>query len=95
MLALEAVDFCVGLDTDELLNFMLLKCFHVLYVLKCFPVEFLSFVVSDGLELRPKYNGILHCMTTVWKHEGLRGLYQGVTPNMVGAGASWGLYFFL
>ncbi|KFO56811.1 Mitochondrial folate transporter/carrier, partial [Corvus brachyrhynchos] len=54
----------------------------------------LSFFVSDGLELRPKYNGILHCMTTVWKHEGLRGLYQGVTPNMVGAGASWGLYFF-
>uniref|UniRef100_A0A8B9D777 Solute carrier family 25 member 32 n=2 Tax=Anseriformes TaxID=8826 RepID=A0A8B9D777_ANSCY len=50
--------------------------------------------VSDGLELRPKYNGILHCMTTVWKHEGLRGLYQGVTPNMLGAGASWGLYFF-
>ncbi|KAJ7395348.1 hypothetical protein BTVI_155886 [Pitangus sulphuratus] len=50
--------------------------------------------VSDGLELRPKYNGIFHCMFTVWKHEGLRGLYQGVTPNMVGAGASWGLYFF-
>ncbi|OXB51980.1 hypothetical protein ASZ78_006154, partial [Callipepla squamata] len=49
---------------------------------------------SDGLELRPKYNGILHCLTTVWKNEGLRGLYQGVTPNMVGAGASWGLYFF-
>ncbi|XP_062424295.1 solute carrier family 25 member 32 isoform X2 [Rhea pennata] len=54
----------------------------------------IRFAVSDGLELRPKYNGILHCMTTVWKHEGLRGLYQGVTPNMWGAGASWGLYFF-
>uniref|UniRef100_A0A8B9NPW8 Solute carrier family 25 member 32 n=1 Tax=Apteryx owenii TaxID=8824 RepID=A0A8B9NPW8_APTOW len=54
----------------------------------------IRFAVSDGLELRPKYNGILHCMTTVWKHEGLRGLYQGVTPNMWGAGTSWGLYFF-
>ncbi|NXU51921.1 MFTC protein, partial [Turnix velox] len=54
----------------------------------------IRFAVSDGLELRPKYNGILHCMTTVWKHEGLGGLYQGVTPNVVGAGASWGLYFF-
>ncbi|XP_069076699.1 solute carrier family 25 member 32 [Pleurodeles waltl] len=53
----------------------------------------IRFAVSDGLELRPKYNGILHCMTTVWRHEGLRGLYQGVTPNMWGAGASWGLYF--
>ncbi|XP_034980437.2 mitochondrial folate transporter/carrier [Zootoca vivipara] len=54
----------------------------------------IRFAVSDGLELRPKYNGVLHCLTTVWKHEGLRGLYQGVTPNMWGAGASWGLYFF-
>ncbi|KYO29349.1 mitochondrial folate transporter/carrier isoform X1 [Alligator mississippiensis] len=54
----------------------------------------IRFAVSDGLEFRPKYNGILHCLTTVWKHEGLRGLYQGVTPNMWGAGASWGLYFF-
>ncbi|KAJ6652250.1 hypothetical protein lerEdw1_012938 [Lerista edwardsae] len=54
----------------------------------------IRFAVSDGLELRPKYNGILHCFSTVWKHEGLRGLYQGVIPNMWGAGASWGLYFF-
>ncbi|CAI9606071.1 unnamed protein product [Staurois parvus] len=55
----------------------------------------IRFAVSDGLELRPKYNGILHCMSTVWKQEGVRGLYQGVTPNMWGAGASWGLYFFI
>ncbi|KAG8570284.1 hypothetical protein GDO81_011192 [Engystomops pustulosus] len=54
----------------------------------------IRFAVSDGLDLRPKYNGILHCMSTVWRREGLRGLYQGVTPNMWGAGASWGLYFF-
>lgn len=51
--------------------------------------------MSDGLDLRPKYNGILHCMKSVWKQEGLRGLYQGVTPNIWGAGASWGLYFLL
>ncbi|XP_066479184.1 solute carrier family 25 member 32 [Tiliqua scincoides] len=54
----------------------------------------IRFAVSDGLELRPKYNGILHCLSSIWKREGLRGLYQGVTPNMWGAGASWGLYFF-
>lgn len=51
--------------------------------------------VSDGLELRPKYRGIWHCMRSIWQQEGLRGLYQGVTPNVWGAGASWGLYFFL
>ncbi|KAG7248602.1 hypothetical protein CRUP_013764, partial [Coryphaenoides rupestris] len=53
------------------------------------------FAVSDGLDLRPKYNGIMHCIRSVWLQEGLRGLYQGVTPNIWGAGASWGLYFFL
>lgn len=51
--------------------------------------------MSDGLDLRPKYSGIVHCMKTVWKQEGVRGLYQGVTPNIWGAGASWGLYFLL
>lgn len=54
----------------------------------------IRFAVSDGLELRPKYSGIFHCMKSVWQQEGLRGLYQGVTPNVWGAGASWGLYFF-
>ncbi|XP_057195784.1 solute carrier family 25 member 32b isoform X2 [Triplophysa rosa] len=54
----------------------------------------IRFAVSDGLELRPKYSGILHCMRSIWHQEGLRGLYQGVTPNIWGAGASWGLYFF-
>lgn len=54
----------------------------------------IRFAVSDGLELRPKYRGIFHCMKSVWQQEGLRGLYQGVTPNIWGAGASWGLYFF-
>lgn len=54
----------------------------------------IRFAVSDGLELRPRYSSILHCMKSVWQQEGLRGLYQGVTPNVWGAGASWGLYFF-
>ncbi|KAF7665949.1 hypothetical protein LDENG_00125610 [Lucifuga dentata] len=54
----------------------------------------IRFAVSDGLELRPKYTSILNCMKSIWQQEGLRGLYQGVTPNVWGAGASWGLYFF-
>lgn len=36
----------------------------------------------------------MHCLRNVWQQEGVRGLYQGVTPNIWGAGASWGLYFF-
>ncbi|KAL0984967.1 hypothetical protein UPYG_G00151240 [Umbra pygmaea] len=53
----------------------------------------IRFAVNDGLDLRPKYDGIIHCMRNVWQQEGVRGLYQGVTPNIWGAGASWGLYF--
>ncbi|KAJ8005443.1 hypothetical protein DPEC_G00146700 [Dallia pectoralis] len=53
----------------------------------------IRFAVSDGLDVRPKYNGVIHCMRNVWQQEGVRGLYQGVTPNIWGAGASWGLYF--
>ncbi|XP_019905928.1 solute carrier family 25 member 32a isoform X2 [Esox lucius] len=49
--------------------------------------------VSDGLSMRPQYDGVLHCLRSIWQVEGIRGLYQGVTPNIWGAGASWGLYF--
>uniref|UniRef100_A0A8C5DWP1 Solute carrier family 25 member 32a n=1 Tax=Gouania willdenowi TaxID=441366 RepID=A0A8C5DWP1_GOUWI len=45
--------------------------------------------------LRPKYSGMLHCMKSVWQQEGLKGLYQGVTPNVWGAGASWVYPLFL
>uniref|UniRef100_UPI00398F5F4F solute carrier family 25 member 32b isoform X3 n=1 Tax=Pristiophorus japonicus TaxID=55135 RepID=UPI00398F5F4F len=54
----------------------------------------IRFAVSDGLKMRPKYNGIMHCISCIWKHDGIRGLYQGVTPNVWGAGLSWGFYFF-
>ncbi|XP_028819729.1 solute carrier family 25 member 32a [Denticeps clupeoides] len=53
----------------------------------------IRFAVSDGLSVRPQYDGVLHCIKSIWRMEGVRGLYQGVTPNVWGAGASWGLYF--
>ncbi|XP_056650079.1 mitochondrial folate transporter/carrier-like isoform X1 [Monodelphis domestica] len=53
----------------------------------------IRFAVSDGLRVRPKYRGIAHCLHTIWKQDGVRGLYQGLTPNVWGAGLSWGLYF--
>mmetsp|Transcript_1800 Transcript_1800/g.2515 ORF Transcript_1800/g.2515 Transcript_1800/m.2515 type:complete len:294 (+) Transcript_1800:89-970(+) len=31
----------------------------------------------------------------VIKHEGIKGIYQGLTPALVGSAASWGGYFFL
>lgn len=37
--------------------------------------------------------GISNAFATIWRQEGLIGLYRGVTPNIWGAGSSWGLYF--
>jgi len=50
--------------------------------------------VSDGSSARPKYNNILHLTKSVLKQRGIRGMYSGVTPSVVGAGLSWGFYFF-
>jgi len=35
----------------------------------------------------------MNAATSIFRQNGVRGLYQGVTPNLWGAGASWGLYF--
>ena len=52
--------------------------------------------VNEGLSVatqRPQYTGLLNAAGTIFRQSGVRGLYQGVTPNVWGAGASWGLYF--
>jgi solute carrier family 25 folate transporter 32 len=35
-----------------------------------------------------------HLCVFAVKADGVRGLYAGMSPNVVGAGASWGFYFF-
>lgn len=54
----------------------------------------LRFAVQDGIHSTPKYSSIPNAFSTIYKQEGFRGLYRGVTPNIWGAGSSWGLYFF-
>ena len=54
-----------------------------------------DFVVNDGLVGKPKYNGMLDCTRQIYRTHGFTGFYQGVVPNVWGAGLSWGLYFFL
>lgn len=53
----------------------------------------LRFAVHDDYHKTPKYSSIANAFGTIYKHEGFRGLYRGVTPNICGAGSSWGLYF--
>lgn len=43
----------------------------------------------------PIYRGTWHAFRVILNTEGLRGLYQGLGPSLLGSGAAWGIYFFL
>lgn len=60
------------------------------------PLDLLKirFAVDDGkVDSRPQYSGLRQAFSTIFRQEGLRGLYRGVTPNVAGAGTAWGFYF--
>lgn len=62
------------------------------------PLDLLKvrYAANDGtVAARPVYNGLRQAITMIHREEGIRGLYRGVAPNCVGAGASWGFYFLL
>ncbi|CAI4228608.1 unnamed protein product [Auanema sp. JU1783] len=61
----------------------------------CHPLDLLKtrFSANDGTSLRPTYRSYWHATHCIVKASGFRGMYQGFTPNMVGATLSWGLYF--
>uniref|UniRef100_A0A2P2HX81 Solute carrier family 25 member 32 n=3 Tax=Hirondellea gigas TaxID=1518452 RepID=A0A2P2HX81_9CRUS len=70
---------------------------HPLDLLKVrFAVPDTGRVPTNGLTAavqRPHYNGLSDATVAIWKTEGIKGFYKGVTPNLWGAGTSWGLYF--
>ncbi|KAJ8878566.1 hypothetical protein PR048_019144 [Dryococelus australis] len=54
----------------------------------------IRFAVNDGITTTtPRYLGLRNAFATIFRQEGLRGLYRGVAPNVWGSGSSWGLYF--
>ncbi|XP_031846401.1 solute carrier family 25 member 32 [Nomia melanderi] len=54
------------------------------------------FAVNDGRsQSTPQYRGLLNAGRQILKTEGMRGLYKGVTPNVLGSGGSWGCYFLV
>lgn len=54
----------------------------------------IRFAVSDGSAKIPQYSNLTNAFCTVFKQEGIRGLYKGVAPNVWGSGSGWGCYFF-
>ncbi|KAK8511515.1 hypothetical protein V6N12_038118 [Hibiscus sabdariffa] len=53
------------------------------------------FQVNDGRVTNfPTYKNTAHAIFTITRLEGLRGLYAGFLPAVLGSTVSWGLYFF-
>ncbi|KAL2333744.1 hypothetical protein Fmac_014957 [Flemingia macrophylla] len=53
------------------------------------------FQVNDGrVSHLPVYKNTAHAIFTIARSEGLRGLYAGFLPGVLGSTISWGLYFF-
>jgi solute carrier family 25 folate transporter 32 len=49
----------------------------------------------ESLPYRPYYKNFLDAFRSIYREHGLYGLYEGVTPNVIGNGISWGLYLFI
>ncbi|XVF17958.1 hypothetical protein REPUB_Repub10bG0169900 [Reevesia pubescens] len=53
------------------------------------------FQVNDGrVNNFPSYKNTFHAIFTITRLEGLKGLYAGFSPAVLGSTVSWGLYFF-
>ncbi|KAJ6732835.1 hypothetical protein OIU74_004730 [Salix koriyanagi] len=53
------------------------------------------FQVDDGRVLNlPAYKNTAHAILNIARLEGLKGLYAGFFPAVLGSTVSWGLYFF-
>lgn len=52
--------------------------------------------VQDGLNLYkgPRYQGLFDAIRSIFVKEGLIGFYKGLSPNVIGSSASWGIYFY-
>uniref|UniRef100_A0A453HBL4 Mitochondrial folate transporter/carrier n=1 Tax=Aegilops tauschii subsp. strangulata TaxID=200361 RepID=A0A453HBL4_AEGTS len=72
-------------------GFATVATFHPLDVVRT------RFQVSGGRGLSdlPPYRNTGHAVYTIARSEGLRGLYAGFYPAVLGSTVSWGLYFFL
>ncbi|CAN1344359.1 Folate transporter 1, chloroplastic [Linum perenne] len=52
------------------------------------------FQVNDGrLSVLPTYRNTGHAIVTIARLEGLKGLYAGMSPAVLGSTVAWGLYF--
>jgi len=53
-----------------------------------------SAAASASTPARPRYDGLRHAFSTIWRTEGPAALHKGVMANALGSGMAWGSYFF-
>ncbi|TKY55857.1 Folate transporter 1 [Spatholobus suberectus] len=69
--------------------------FATVAVMQPLDVVRTRFQVNDGrVSHLPSYKNTAHAIFTIARSEGLRGLYAGFLPGVLGSTISWGLYFF-
>jgi len=53
------------------------------------------FQAQDGRSNLPTYRNSWHALSTITRGGGVRALWVGVAPNVLGSSASWGLYLLV
>jgi solute carrier family 25 folate transporter 32 len=48
---------------------------------------------DKGLNRALEYRGVVGTARIIWREEGLRGLYRGLGPTVVGYLPTWAVYF--
>ncbi|CAJ0954970.1 unnamed protein product, partial [Mesorhabditis belari] len=67
----------------------------VFSTLICHPMDLLKirYSANEGdASIRPQYRSYYDCARQIIRSNGVSGLYQGLTPNLLGGAISWGLY---
>lgn len=49
---------------------------------------------ADKRHRKPMLGRTMSILRFIFRQDGLRGLYRGLTPNLAGATASWTFYFW-
>ncbi|KAI1712153.1 mitochondrial carrier protein domain-containing protein [Ditylenchus destructor] len=72
-------------------------CGGVASTITCHPIDLLKvrYSANEGSAKRPQYNSYMHAVRSIVKSNGIRGLYQGLSPSIIASPVSWGLYFHL
>ncbi|KAI6650455.1 Mitochondrial folate transporter/carrier-like isoform X2 [Oopsacas minuta] len=68
------------------------------FTLHPFEVLKTRLAVNDGSNSRiihHKYTGLSNALQVIYRTSGMKGFYQGVTPNLIGSSISWGVFLYL